>query len=178
MSIGLAVLFIGILYFAIVNKAFRQITLVGLSVLVIAVLIFFLSLREHETEAKQKRDLAKTFIKPAQVALIDPQVSFDQSDGHPMRITGRIHNGSGYTLEEFEVHLTFQDCAKPIRRGSAPKSEAGPCETVGDLQEEIHIEVPPSQSRDFNEYMSGPILSPRGTIEWSYEVTSTSAQEQ
>jgi hypothetical protein len=134
-------------------------------------------LHEHETEAKQKSELAKTFIKTAQVVLIDPQVNFDRLDGRPMRITGRVRNESAYTLENFEVHLTFQDCAQPARRGSVPKGEAGPCETIGDLEKAIHVEVPPSQSRDFDEFMAGPILSPKGKIEWNYQVVSTSTQE-
>ena len=176
MSLGLAVLLIGILCLAIANKAFRQIALAGFGVLVVGTMIFFLSLHEHETEAKQKSELAKTFIKTAQVVLIDPQVNFDKFDGHPMRITGRVRNESAYTLEKFEVHFTFQDCPIRPQRGVAAKTEPGPCETIGDQENEIRLEVPPSQSRDFDEYLSGPILAPKGKIEWNYQVVSTSTQ--
>jgi hypothetical protein len=177
MSLGLAVLFIGVLYFALVNKTFRQIALSGLGVAVVVTLVFALWVYERDAEADQKRERAKTFIKTAEVEVIDPQVTFDRLDGHPMRIAGRVRNGSEYKLEKFTLRFTFQDCPQSTLGGSSQKSGTAQCETVGEQENEIRVEVPPSQSRDFDEYMSGPILSPKGTIRWNYQVSATSTQE-
>jgi hypothetical protein len=79
-------------------------------------------------------------------------------------MSGRIKNNSAYPLESVEVRLVFQDC-----------SPGKGCETVGDQNEEIRADVPPGQSRDFEEYIFGPAISPKGHVTWNYQVLSVSA---
>jgi hypothetical protein len=79
-------------------------------------------------------------------------------------MTGRIRNNSGYPLESLEIRLVFKDCS--------PQEQ---CETVDEEKTEINKSVPQGQSRDFDEYLSGSALSPKGRITWSYEILSVSA---
>ena len=164
MSLGIAIFLIALLWFLIVNATFRKVAAVALVVLALGGILIFAYIEVSKKEQENKRQLAKTYIKINQVELMDPRVSFSSYDGRPDRITGRAKNNSTFTLESVEVRLLFQDCLP-----------TGNCETIGDEKEEISVDVPPSQSRDFNQSIYGPILSPKGKIEWSYQLISVSA---
>lgn len=164
MSLGIAIFLIALIWFLIVNATFRKVAAVALAVLAVGGILIFAYIEASTKEQENKRQLAKTYIKISQVELVDPRVSFSSYEGRPNGITGRAKNNSTYTLESVEVRLIFQDCLP-----------TGNCETVGDEKEEIRVDVPPSQSRDFNQSIYGPILSPKGKIAWNYQIVSASA---
>lgn len=164
MSLGVAILILGLLYWLIVSPRFRRVAAIILGIVVGAVLLFVLWYRHNEAEQQRKREAAKTYIKTNQIELVDPRVSFSSYNGRPERLSGRIRNNSTYALENVEVRLIFQDCS--------PQNK---CETVGDEKTQINVNVPSGQSRDFEEYLSGPAVSPKGKITWSYETLSVSA---
>jgi len=163
MSLGLVVLILGLLYLLIVSPRFRRLAAILLAVLIVAILLFVGWYQHNQAEQKSNRE-AKKFIKSSQIELVDPRVSFSNYDGRPDRMTGRIRNNSGYPLESLEIRLVFKDCS--------PQEQ---CETVDEEKTEINKSVPQGQSRDFDEYLSGSALSPKGRITWSYEILSVSA---
>lgn len=164
MSLAAAVLVLGILYLLIVSRDFRRVAAIVLGILAVAVLLLVGWYQDNQREQRRKLEVAKTYIKTNQIELINPRVSFSSYDGSPGRISGRIRNKSAYQLESIELRLIFQDCL--------PK---GGCETVGDEREEFYMNLPSEESRDFEHYIGGPILSPKGHIEWSYQIVSVSA---
>ena len=159
------VLFIAFMLLVLAGGFLRKIAIAGFVLIVACVLGLVFWIYQHDARADQERELAKTYIKTNEIAIIDPRVSFDATDGHPNRIMGRVRNNSGYTMEKFAMRLTFQDCVT-----------SGHCETVGDEEKEIRVGVPPGQSRDFDDYLTGPIMKPKGKIEWAFQVVSTSTQ--
>ena len=165
MSLGLALLILGLLLLLIFSPSFRRIAAVALGILVLALLILIGWFQQNETAQKRKDEKAKTFIKTNQVQLVDPRVSFSSYDGRPEKITGRVRNNSTHALQSLEVKLLFEDCS--------PQND---CETVGEETDVIYGNVPPAQSRDFVEYLSGSTISPKGRITWSYQVISVSAR--
>jgi hypothetical protein len=172
MSLGVAILILGLLCLLIFSPGFRRVAAVALGVLVVALLIFVGWYKRNEAEEKRKRDAAKAYIKTSQIELVDPRVSFSSYDGRPERLTGRIRNNSRYALGSVEIRVVFQDCS--------PQNE---CETVEDMREEVHANVPPGQSRDFQqylyqEYLYGSTFSPKGRITWTYQILSVSADVQ
>lgn len=165
MSFAAVVLVLGILCLLFMSRAFRRVAGVFLVIAAVGVLILVAWWQANQAQQKRKQELAKTYVKTNQVELIDPRVSFSSYNGRPDRITGRIRNNSTYGIQSVEVRLVFEDCL--------PSNK---CEMVGDEKEEIYISIPPNQSRDFEEYISGPTISPKGKIAWSYQVTSVSAR--
>lgn len=165
MSLGVAILIIGLIVLLIVSPAFRIVAAVALGVLIVALLFLAVWYTENQSAEKRKRDAAKTLIKNNQIELVDPRVSFSAYDGRPEKMTGRIRNNSTYTLQGLEVKLVFQDCL--------PKAQ---CDTVGEVHEVIDADVPPGQSRDFEEYLSGASMSPKGQIAWTFQMLSVSAK--
>ena len=160
MPLGVAVLIIGLICLLIVSQRFRRVAAVALGILLVGVLLLVGWYEENQ----HKRDAAKTYIKTNEIDLVDPRVSFSSYNGRPDRMSGRIRNNSGYALDSVEVRLVFQDCS--------PKNE---CETVDEQKVEIHANIPSGQSRDFDEYLFGSAISPRGRIAWSYQTISVSA---
>jgi len=163
MSFGLAILILGFIYLLIASSRFRRIAAVGLGVTTAVALILVGLYEQHAAAENRKREAAKSYIKTGQIELVDPRVSFSTYDGRADRMTGRIRNNSGYELDGVAVRLVFQDCS--------PQDE---CETVDDEKLEIRASVPAHQSRDFEEYFTGSKLSPKGQINWRYEVVSVS----
>jgi hypothetical protein len=47
---------------------------------------------------------------------------------------------------------------------------------VDDEKLEVHAHVPPGQSRDFDAYVTGSNISPRGKLTWTYQILSVSAE--
>jgi hypothetical protein len=167
MSLATVILVLGILLLVLASKPFRRVAAILATVSVVACVIIFAWWKEDDTKRKQKRELAKTYIQPSQIELVEPRVTFSGSDGRPDRIIGRLRNNSRYTLESFEIRLLFEDCLTEKT-----------CETVGDFKNEVYLSVPPSQSRDFENYVSGPPVSAKGKIQWNYRITSVSAQPE
>jgi hypothetical protein len=164
MSLGLVVLILGLLYLLIVSPRFRRAAVIGLGILLVIVLVLVGWYESNQGELQRQREKAKTYIRPDQVELVDPRVSFSTYDGSPNEITGRIRNNSPYPLDSVEVRLVFQDC-----------SPQNSCETIGDEKEEIRASVPAGQSRDFRDFLTGPRLSPKGHIIWTYQTLAVSA---
>jgi hypothetical protein len=164
MSLGLVILILGLLYLLIVSPRFRRIAVVALGILAVGLILLVGWYEHNQAEQKRKDEAAKNFIKIGQIELVDPRVSFSNYNGSPERITGRIRNNSTYSLGSLELRLVFQDCLAQ-----------GGCETVDDEKTDIYASVPPGQSRDFDDYLGGAALSPKGRITWTYQILSVSA---
>jgi len=164
MSLGIALVVIVVLYFLIKSEGFRKAALVVLGLLVLGALLVYLYLGHDKAESARKVAHAKTLIAKNQIDIIDARVSFSSYDGRPERITGRLRNNSNYTVRSVELHLQFQDCAAN-----------GACETVGDDNEDVLVNVPPGQSRDFDSSIYGNRISARGTRSWNYSINSITA---
>lgn len=164
MTLGVAILVIGMLALLLFSRAFRKIAAVALGLLLVAALVLYLWLEASSREQRRKQELAKGYIKSSEIEVVEPTISFSSYDRSPDRITGRIRNNSRYGLRSVELRLLFEDC---------PPAEK--CETVGEAKEEIYIQVPSGQSRDFNHFISGHRISPRGRLQWSYAVLSITA---
>jgi hypothetical protein len=164
MSLGIALIVIVVLYFLIKSEGFRKAALVVLGVVVLGALLVYLYVEYDKAESARKLAHARTLIAKNQIEIIDARVSFRSYDGSPERITGRLRNNSNYTVQSVELHLQFQDCAA---------NEA--CETVGDDDEDVHVNVPPGQSRDFDSSIYGNRISAKGTRRWNYFIKSITA---
>jgi 4-amino-4-deoxy-L-arabinose transferase-like glycosyltransferase len=94
MSLGVVILVLGLLYLLIVSPRFRRFTGIILAFLAVAVLLVVWWYRRNEANRRHKQEIAKTYIKPNQIELVDPRVSFSTYDGRPERLTARIRNNS------------------------------------------------------------------------------------
>ncbi len=164
MSLGLVILILGLLYLLIVSPRFRRVAAIALGILVVGAILLVGWYEQNQSEQKSREETAKHLIKIGQIELVDPRVSFSNYNGSPERITGRIRNNSTYSLGSLELRLVFQDCLAE-----------GACETVDDEKTNIDASVPPGQSRDFEDYLPGVALSPKGRITWTYQILSVSA---
>ncbi|MEW5975929.1 MAG: hypothetical protein AB1898_09010 [Acidobacteriota bacterium] len=81
-------------------------------------------------------------------------------------LKGRIKNKSKrYTLTGLGIKIILQDCGPQRANG---KTE---CETVGQTEERIHLDIPPQELRDIAESVSLPADSSiSGSPSWSYLV--------
>jgi len=164
MSLGIALVVIVVLYFLIKSEGFRKAALIVLGVVVFGALLIYLYLEHDNAASARKLEHAKSLIAKNQIDIIDPRVSFSSYDGSPERIKGRLRNNSNYAVRSVELHLQFQDCAAN-----------GACETVGDANEDVLVNVPPGQSRDFDSSIYGNRISAKGTRRWNYSINSITA---
>ena len=128
--------------------------IVGLIVLIVG---GFLVKSDYDEKQAARR------ITPDQIEISDLELS---KDAYP-KLTGRIRNNSPkYTLTSFTLKLTMHDVMK-----------GGKKETVGESEQYIYANVPPGQSRAFEEFVSFSGLGkPRGEFQWRYEVKSIRGQ--
>jgi hypothetical protein len=164
MSLGIAVVLIVVLYFLIKSKGFRKAALVVLGLAVLGALLAYLYEKHDRAESERKLAYARSLIAKDQINIIDPRVSFSSYDGRPERITGRLRNNSNYPVRSVELHLQFQDCAAD-----------GACEIVGDSDDDVLVNVPPGQSRDFDSSIYGNRISVKGTRRWNYSIHNVTA---
>jgi cell division protein FtsL len=136
---------------------FGKAVLFGALVLVASVLlIVWNSTRQFTAE----RELARTRITPSEVEFVDLTLRPSQGTGS-YTLLGRVRNRSArYALSELRVKITMRDCVAPAN-----------CETVGEVEQPMYLNVPPGQARDLNEFVHFRDLGqPRGKHEWDYGV--------
>ena len=163
MSIGAAILVIAILALLVFSKGFRKVAAISFGVSLVAAVLLYVWIEKQSRENARKVELAKTYIKHSEIEIVEPKLS--TLDGRPSQILGRIRNNSKYPLGSIELKLILRDCISPEE-----------CETVGESEEAIYVVVPPGQSRDFEEYVSGPELNLRGELTWHYVLKSVVAR--
>jgi len=164
MTLGVALIVIIVLFFLVKSEGFRKAASILLGVCVLGGFVIYAYFENEKAERARKLARAKTLVTMDEIALLDPQMRFSTYDGRPEKITGRLRNNSKYTVESVELHLLFQDC---------PTNAA--CETIGTSEEDVSVDVPPGQSRDFDSYVSGNRMSPRGKLNWNYSIKSITA---
>ena len=111
----------------------------------------------HRQQAE--RELAKTRIKSDEVELVDLALRSGYAGSYTL--VGRVRNRSDrYTLDEVGLKFTMSDC-----------SDTSVCEVVGETERLIHVNVPPRQARDLNDFVHFTGLgAPRGKHQWDYKV--------
>jgi hypothetical protein len=164
MTLGVALVVIVVLFFLVKSEGFRKAALILLGVCVLGGFVIYAYFENEKAERERKLAHAKTLITMDEIAILDPQMSFSTYDGRPDKITGRLRNNSKYPVQSVELHLLFQDC---------PAN--GACETIGTSDEDVSVDVPPGQSRDFDSYVSGNRMSAKGKLTWNYSIKSITA---
>ena len=99
MTLGIAILILGLLYLLIVSEGFRRVAAALAAIAAVALLLFVLWINQDESQNARKAEAAKTYIKTDQIELVDPRATF----GFAGRITGRVRNNSGHALASFEL---------------------------------------------------------------------------
>ena len=159
------VLGIGIvLWLAVASAGFRRFLVISIGVLLVCVVVLFLWLQQQERSATSQRAAAKLLIPAANIDLIDLRMG---TGGPSVTLEGRVRNrDSSHTLTGLELHLKVLECSQP-----------GSCDTVGDETENISVDVPPQQVREFNQYVyfSG-LRSNRPSRQWTYDLVSLSGR--
>lgn len=164
MSLGVALVVIVVLFFLIKSKGFRKAALVVLGLGVLVGFLVYLYFEHEKAESARKVAHARTLITSDQIQIIDPRMGYNSYDGSPNSVTGRLRNNSRYGVQSVELHFQFQDCATN-----------GACETIGESDKDIFVNVPPGQSRDFDSSVYGGQMSARGKLNWNYSIKSITA---
>lgn len=82
------------------------------------------------------------------------------------KLSGRIKNNSQeFTLKQVNLLITMRDCI------GTPDSQD--CVTIGESHENMDLNIPPGQARDFEKslYFPGGNLKLLGKLEWNYSVS-------
>lgn len=145
-----------VLILLVISAWFRKVA-VGMIIIIgiVGGLVYFLNEREEE-RALSRIPLAELDFE--NVAL-EPNYS-----GY--KLAGRIKNNSQeFTLKQVDLLITVQDCT------GAPDSQD--CVTIGESHENMDLNIPPGQARDFEKYLyfSGGDLKLLGKLEWNYVVS-------
>jgi hypothetical protein len=164
MSLGVALVVIVVIYFLIKSEGFRKAALIAVGLCVLGGFLLYFYFENQKAESARKIAYAKTLIKSNQIEIIEPRVSFSSYDGRPDRVTGRLRNNSSYAIRSVELQLRFEDCPAPAQ-----------CETVGMTEDDVSVDVPPGQSRDFDSYLTGDRMSAKGKLNWNYTIKSIRA---
>ena len=156
----MAFLIISLLVLFLFSARFRLLSLYLIAAAVIGGYVLYLN-------GEKQQKLAKSRIPAEEVAISGVHIDLQNSTYH---FIGRITNNSkSFTLKYIELHLIARDCAT--------KNDHQFCVAIGDAREPIQIIVPPGQSRDLNEpmYTLTGNLTPRGKINWQYNILETTA---
>ncbi|CAD85110.1 MULTISPECIES: hypothetical protein [Nitrosomonas] len=145
-----------VLILLIVSAWFRKVAVSVIIVTgVVGSLIYVLNEREEE-RALSRISLAELDFE--NVAL-KPSYS-----GY--KLSGRIKNNSQeFTLKQVNLLIIMQDCT------GTPDSQD--CVTIGESHENMDLNIPPGQARDFEKslYFPGGNLKLLGKLEWNYSVS-------
>lgn len=145
-----------VLILLIVSAWFRKVAVSVIIVTgVVGSLIYVLNEREEE-RALSRISLAELDFE--NVAL-KPSYS-----GY--KLSGRIKNNSQeFTLKQVNLLITMRDCI------GTPDSQD--CVTIGESHENMDLNIPPGQARDFEKslYFPGGNLKLLGKLEWNYSVS-------
>ncbi len=144
----------------VASAGFRKLAL-GLIAMgaAVAAVIFVYSEREDS------RSLSR--IPIAEVVFENAVVKLDKSS---YKISGRIKNNSTFTLTQLDFIVTLQDCAGA--------STSPNCVTIEESNQSLYITIPPSQARDFDEFInsSGGALNPKGRLRWQFSISQTKGE--
>ena len=148
-----------VLILLVVSAGFRMFA--GVLVLIFAVggFIFWQYLEYEERESKSRIP---------QSELVFEGMSLKPSYGSSYDLIGRIVNNSNkYTLKSVQLKLTFRDCEKDNKN----------CIVIYEDSENIYINIPPKQARDFKEsvYLYSDI-SLKVEMAWDYKIQHTKAE--
>jgi hypothetical protein len=156
--VWLAIVALVVAAFAI--PRFGKVVLGLIGVLVVVAVIGGIALLVMNQREQAERQAARTRIQKSEVELVDLGLGSSYGTGS-YKLGGRVRNQSTrYTLSEMKLKFTMRDC-----------TEAGGCEVVGQTEDTMYVNVPPSQARDLNEsvYFSG-LGTPHGKHQWDYEI--------
>ena len=93
--------------------------------------------------------------------------AMQQVYGGSYALRARVRNSATeHTLTAFGIAVQALDCS------GADRSE---CVVIGDQSQEIQIEVPPGQARDFYQQFQFRHMQPRGELRWDHAVQYTKA---
>jgi hypothetical protein len=143
----------------VITIGLRRSVLILLAVLGIAVagVVWY-----AETHRKHRPGL----VPPEAVELTNTSVTLVY--GGSYRLTARVRNTSlDHALSWFGLSVIASDCLR---------TEPQQCEVVGEQSKEIHILVPPGQSRDFAEQFQFDNMQPKGELRWDFRIDYTSAK--
>lgn len=110
--------------------------------------------------ASCSKDRTATGISPAEVSFPGMQMRPGQN-ASAFTLIGRVKNKAAHgTITEVTLRMTMEDVLA-----------SGPATTVGETMIVIKKDIPPSESRDFEEKVSfGALPKARGRHEWNYSV--------
>ncbi len=75
-----------------------------------------------------------------------------------------VNNSESVPLKEVTISITMYDCADDTQQS---------CQTIGQAEERININVPPTQARDVARTVSFHSASPEAFVRWDFQVTKT-----
>ncbi|HRN81347.1 MULTISPECIES: hypothetical protein [Nitrosomonas] len=145
-----------VLILLIVSAWFRKVAVSVIIVTgVVGSLIYVLNEREEERALSRiplaELDFENVALKPSY-------------SGY--KLSGRIKNNSQeFTLKQVNLLIIMQDCT------GTPDSQD--CVTIGESHENMDLNIPPGQARDFEKslYFPGGNLKLLGKLEWNYSVS-------
>ena len=113
----------------------------------------------------RERELQHSRLPLSQIELRNMQVT----PGLNIRsyvVKGRIHNGSpDFTINTVELQLDLKDCNSEV------------CEIVGQEVARIFLQIPPSQSRDFETTVFfSTVVDLEGSPKWTFTVVGAKSQ--
>ncbi|WP_350283762.1 hypothetical protein [Nitrosomonas sp.] len=145
-----------VLILLVISAWFRKVAVSVIIVTgIVGSLVYFLNEREEERALSRiplaELDFENVTLKP-------------NYSGY--KLSGRIKNNSQeFTLKQVNLLIIMQDCT------GAPDSQD--CVTVGESHENMDLNIPPGQARDFEKSLYFPGSGPKllGKLEWSYSVS-------
>jgi hypothetical protein len=150
-----------ILVLLVASSGFRKFA-VGLLVLALVVgALFYLDAQDDDRRSLSRITLSELLIED--LMLVPDHGSY--------KLTGRIKNRSNtFALSSITFRTSMKDCV------SDPLTTT--CVVIAEGSTSPYLDIPSGQARDFERtvYFSGDPISPRGRLEWDYEVSEIRAR--
>ena len=89
------------------------------------------------------------------------------SYGDNWNYTGRATNNSEKSVTDLKIRITLRDC-------EAGKTSLDDCVVIGDQADLLSINIPPRQARDFSDAVSFEHATPRGELNWTFDLIGVS----
>ena len=77
--------------------------------------------------------------------------------------SGRATNNSDKSITDLKIRITLRDC----EAGQTPPDD---CVVIGDRADLLSTNIPPRQARDFSEKVTFDNATPRGELNWTFEL--------
>ena len=140
--------------------------LVLCALLIVGGFVWLMDKDKKDAEVAHKQFEARAAkVAPSQLSLSGLRLSL----GYTSELTGRIANHSRDSISSVDLKLTIYDCARGVQNLSE-------CTVVASPDAFEYEIIPPSESRDFNAYVSLPsALAFRGEMQWTYRLTQVVA---